>query len=169
VAGIIDLESMRSTAGTRRDGVDRLLALRDRRRALEKQVDALEHELRGQVVALEDVRRAESKLESQLQQSRAELDGLQQRTRERMARAHEVRAEFEQVKQEVLTLHHGRTVAERELGHVDDEIRRQAEQQRRLWHECRESTTDLAQLRRVLGGVLDEVKHVLSRRSAGGG
>jgi chromosome segregation ATPase len=171
VAGgeIIDLELLRAAAGGRRDGAGRLLDLRDRRRGLERRVDALERELRAQVVEQEELRRTEREAEQETDRCRRELDELSEQVRARIARADEIAQEFERVKAAIVELHRARAAAETDLQSVDEAIRREAERQRRLWHECRESTADLTQLRRVLGGVLDEVRHSLSRMRTTGG
>jgi chromosome segregation ATPase len=164
---IIDFERLRAALGGRREGVDRLLAMRQRRRALEVRLDTLERELRGQVVAQEELRRTAADLEQQVALGRRQLDEIALRMQQRLARAHEAAAEFEQVKREILELHQARASVESELNRVTESLQAEAESQRRLWHECRESTADLAQLRRSLGGVLEEAKHVLARRGEG--
>jgi hypothetical protein len=45
---------------------------------------------------------------------------------------------------------------------------RHVEDQRQLWRECRESAEALTQLRRSLGGVLAEVRYVLSDHDSEG-
>jgi chromosome segregation ATPase len=162
---LIDLDRVRPALARRRDSVERLLGLREQRRALEAQVDSLERELRGEVVAHEELRRTEAALEARLAAARAGLEELRERLRQRLAGARDTTSEFERLKLSIVELHEARAAGERELARLDDEIRRQAEHQRRLVHECGESAADLARLRRALGGVLAEVKHSLSRRT----
>jgi len=164
---LIDLDRLRAVLGRRREGVDQLLAVRQRRRALESEVDRLERELRAQVVEQEALRRSEGDLEQQVALGQQQLEELGERLQHRLARAREAEARFEAVKEEILELHQARAAAEAELRRVTATLTETAESQRRLWHECRESTADLAQLRRVLVGVLDEVGHALARGGAG--
>ena len=164
---IIDLERLRSGVGRQRDGVEQALAARHRRRVLERQVDELERSLREEAVAQEELRQAQLQVQRQLEATRQEALGLRQQVERDRAQARSILQEFEVVKQEILELHAAREAAEAELLRVDHEVQRRVEEQRRLWRECRESAEALTQLRRSLGGVLAEVRYVLSDHDSG--
>ncbi|MBI5478441.1 MAG: hypothetical protein HY906_06265 [Deltaproteobacteria bacterium] len=158
---VIDLDALRAAA-QRRDGVEQTLAQRERRRILERQVDDLERLLREEAVAQEELRQTHLQAQRQLEVTRAEAADVAESVERARAKAAAVLQEFEAVKQKILALHAAREAADGELARIDHEIQRHAETQRRLWRECRESAEALGQLRRSLGGVLAEVRYVLS-------
>jgi chromosome segregation ATPase len=164
---IIDLEALRSAVSRQRDGVERVLASRQRRRILERQVDELERSLRDEALAQEELRQSQLQVQRQVEATRQEVTELRQQVERERAQAQSILHEFEVVKQEIVELHAAREAAEAELLRVDHEVQRRVDEQRRLWRECRESAEALTQLRRSLGGVLAEVRYVLSDHDGG--
>jgi len=164
---VIDLEALRSAVTRQRLGVEHALASRQRRRVLERQVDELERSLREEAVAQEDLRQVQMQAQRQLEVAREELAQLRASLERDSARARQIVEEFEEVKQEILELHAAREAVDVELRRIEREVRRHVEDQRQLWRECRESAEALTQLRRSLGGVLAEVRYVLSDHDSG--
>jgi chromosome segregation ATPase len=164
---IIDLDRLRSAVTRQRDGVEQVLASRQRRRILERQVDELERSLRDEAVAQEELRQAQLQAQRELEAVRTEHAELRQSVERERSQARALLDEFEVLKQEILELHAAREAAAAELLRIETEVQRRVEEQRRLWRECRESAEALTQLRRSLGGVLAEVRYVLSDHDSG--
>jgi uncharacterized coiled-coil DUF342 family protein len=160
---IIDLSAIRTAAGLIRDSSAAMLELRERRRRLEKEVDALERELRSCAVTQESLRGAQSEADRLLVLVRSEADRLRHQLAKRVERAHEVVEEFSAMKAEILELHRARTLAANEAKQIAAEVERVAEKRRQLRRECRESAADLSDLRRALQQVEAEVSAVLTK------
>ena len=85
--GIVNLSAARASAGVTRDVTASVLELRDRRRRLTAEVDALERELRAATTAQESLRNAQDGADGLIAMAREECERLREHLSRRMERA----------------------------------------------------------------------------------